>query len=514
MSEADSSEKSKVHRTGPDLDADLQRELEDALGGMSLEDMLDAETPSRGGRKGSGKQGLDGQDLRKGTVIAVQGEDIFVSLGGPVEGWITASQFEEEDVPAAGDVIEVAVERYDPSEGLLILSRKGAVQAATWENLQEGLLVEGRVTGHNKGGLEIDLKGIRAFMPISQVERFRVEDLAPYVGQVLRCTVTEVKRGEKNVVLSRRDLLEAEAEVAQEKMFETLKEGQVLPGVVRSIMPYGAFVDVGGVDGLLHVRDMSYARVEDPHSIVTEGQKVDVMVLKVDRAEKKISLGLKQVQPDPWQIAESRWAVGSVTAGRVVRVMDFGAFVELDKGIDGLIPVSELTFERRVGHPSEVVNVGDVVKVRVMKMDIPAKRISLSLKRTGDDPWTGASVRWAKDSIVEGMVTRLADFGAFVELTGGVEGLVHISELTDKHVRSVADAVQVGKMVQAKVLGVDEEARRISLSIKQAAVAGLPPTAGVSEPDVAPSAPARQRKTPLKGGLESGGGPMFKLPGQ
>ncbi|MEI7834999.1 MAG: S1 RNA-binding domain-containing protein, partial [Planctomycetota bacterium] len=493
-----------------DLDADLQRELEDALGGMSVEDMLDAETPTRGGRRGAGKQDMDGQDLRKGTVIAVQGEDIFVSLGGPVEGWITVSQFEDEDVPVAGDVIEVAVERYDPSEGMLILSRKGAVQAATWENLQEGLLVEGRVTGHNKGGLEIDLKGIRAFMPISQVERFRVEDLAPYVGQVLRCTVTEVKRGEKNVVLSRRDLLEAEAEVAREKMFETLQEGQILPGVVRSIMPYGAFVDIGGVDGLVHVRDMSHARVEDPHEVVKEGQKVNVMVLKIDREERKISLGLKQILPDPWQEAEGRWTAGTVVVGRVVRVMDFGAFVELDKGVDGLIPVSELTFERRVGHPSEVVTVGDVVKVRVMKVDAAAKRISLSLKRTGDDPWTGASVRWAKDSIVEGVVTRLADFGAFVELTGGVEGLVHISELTDKHVRSVADAVQVGKRVQAKVLNVDEEARRISLSVKQAAVSGLPPLAGEPDAPVSPPAPATKRKTPLKGGLD---GPMFKMPG-
>ncbi|MCY2930538.1 MAG: S1 RNA-binding domain-containing protein [Planctomycetota bacterium] len=514
MSDADNSEKAKVHRSGSELDADLQRELEEALGGMSVEDMLEAETPTRGGgKRAAGKQGMDGQDLRKGTVIAVQGEDIFVSLGGPVEGWITVSQFEDEDVPAVGDVIEVAVERYDPSEGLLILTRKGAVQAATWENLQEGLIVEGRVTGHNKGGLEMDLKGIRAFMPISQVERFGVDDLSPYVGQVLRCTVTEVKRGEKNVVLSRRDLLDAEAEASKEKMFETLKEGQVLPGVVRSIMPYGAFVDIGGVDGLVHVRDMSYARVEDPHSAVTEGQKVNVMILKIDREEKKISLGLKQVMPDPWVGAEGRWAPGTVVAGRVVRLMDFGVFVELDKGVDGLIPVSELTFERRVGHPSEVVNVGDVVKVRVMKVDLPAKRISLSLKRTGDDPWTGASVRWPKDSIIEGVVTRLADFGAFVELTGGVEGLVHISELTDKHVRTVADAVQVGKMVQAKVLSVDEEGRRIGLSIKQAAVAGLPPTVGAAE-EAAPAAAARKRKTPLKGGLEGGGGPMFKLPGQ
>ena len=418
MSSADSGkEEVKKFRPARQLDAGLQRELAEALGDMSIEDILDAEAA------GAAPQAKPlGQGVRRGTVIAVQGDDIFVDMGGPSEGLLPAEQFDDEPPPQVGEAIAVTIEGYDESNGLLVLSRKGAVRAATWETLEEGQVVEGRVTGHNAGGLEMDLKGIRAFMPISQIERFGVEDAAPYVGRRLRCTVIEIDRGDQNVVLSRRELLEVEAAEQREKLFESLAEGQVVSGVVRSIMPYGAFVDIGGADGLLHVRDMSYSRVEDPGSIVTEGQQVKVVVLNVDRDERKIALGLKQAMPDPW---------------------------------------------------------------------------------------AGAEVQWPVNEIVTGRVTKLADFGAFVELAEGVEGLVHVSELAAGYVRSAAAIVQEGQTVRAKVLNVDEEARRISLSIKQALAAVGPlgePAAETPEP------PSTKRSKPLKGGLEPSDGPLFKMP--
>jgi small subunit ribosomal protein S1 len=341
-------------------------------------------------------------------------------------------------------------------------------------------------------------------MPISQIELYRVEDLAPYVNQRLRCTVIEVNEGERKIVLSRRNLLELEAAEKREQTWATLAEGKVMVGRVKTIMPYGAFVDIGGVDGLLHVRDMAHGRVEDPRAVVTEGQQIEVMVLKVDREERRISLGLKQTLADPWKEVEAKWPADTVVSGMVTRLADFGAFLELEEGVEGLIPIGEMTFERRIKHPSEIVKEGDIVKVRVLSVDPARKRISLSLKRIGDDPWMGASARWPAGSIVTGIVKRVTDFGAFVELTAGVEGLVHISELSDEHVRAASDVIQEGQSVQAKVLDVEEDRRRISLSIKQAVAS--PDYTGPARTDERPTAEQtttpKKRKTPLKGGLD------------
>jgi small subunit ribosomal protein S1 len=254
------------------------------------------------------------------------------------------------------------------------------------------------------------------------------------------------------------------------------------------------------VDGLLHVSDLSHRRIEDPREVVSEGQQLEVMVLKVDKDNERISLGLKQVLPDPWADAEAKWPVNEVVTGRVSRLADFGAFVELEEGVEGLIPLSELSFERRVRRPSEVLTEGDTTQVRVLSVEPQRKRISLSLKRVGDDPWMGASVRWPADSSVKGVVTRLADFGAFVEIAPGVEGLIHISELDVGRVRTVSDAVREGELVEAKVLEVDEERRRISLSIK--AVRTDPAYTGEGAEPPPLGEPGKKRKRPLRGGLD------------
>ena len=290
------------------------------------------------------------------------------------------------------------------------------------------------------------------------------------------------------------------AEQARQQKLESLQEGQIVVGTVRSIMPYGAFVDIGGIDGLLHISDMSYARIKDPGELVQEGQSIEVKVLKVDRQEGRISLGLKQVQPDPWHEADRKWPVDAVVTGRVTRLADFGAFVELEEGVEGLIPISELSFFRRIRHPSEVVNVGDMVQVRVMNVDSEQRRIGLSLKRVGEDPWLGASRRWPPESIAEGVVKSITNFGAFVELAPGVEGLIHISELSETPIRAITDVVREGQTVQVKVLAVDEERRRIALSIRQ--LASMPEYTGPASAEPDEQRPKRRRKRPLRGGLD------------
>ena len=365
---------------GGDLDAEIQRELQEALGEESLESLMDADAAGEGAALAGDEQ------VRTGKVVSIQGDDIFVEVGGRSEGVLPAAQFADEDMPSVGDSVEFAIQSYDDDTGMLVLRRKGAAQAADWETLEEGQIIEGRVTGQNKGGLELLINGIRAFMPVSQIEMFRVEDLSDYVNQRMTCQVTEVDRSSRNLIVSRRALLELEAEQAREKLWESLQEDQVLDGTVTTIMPYGAFVDIGGAEGLLHVRDISYGRVENVKDVLKEGQKVTVKVLALDREARKISLGLKQTLPDPWDTVEQRWAAGAVVTGRVTRLADFGAFVELEAGVEGLVPIGEMSFERRLRHPSEAAKEGDMIRVRIMTVDTERRRISLSMKRAGEDP--------------------------------------------------------------------------------------------------------------------------------
>ncbi len=479
------------------LDEEIQQELEAAFGDMSVFDMLDAEEQAQR------KTGV--QNIRKGIIVAIHNDDVFVDIGGKSQGILPAKQFGD-DLPNPGEEVEVVVEHYKPDEGIVLLSLPGAVKEADWDTLEVGQIVEGVVTGHNKGGLELKINGIRAFMPISQIEMFQVDDLHPYMNQKLKCQVVELDKANRNLVVSRRFVLERELAEARQKLIDELYEGKTVEGIVKTIMPYGAFVDIGGLDGLLHIRDMSHRRIDDPNEVVHPGQHLELIVLKFDREEQKLSLGLKQIMPDPWKDAETKYQPGSVITGRISHLEDFGAFVELEEGLEGLIPIGEITYERRIRHPSEILKEGEIVKVKIMQVDISRKRISLSIKQVGDDPWLGASVRWPADTVVRGTVTRITDFGAFVQLSPGVEGLVHISELSDKKVRSAADVVNVGEEVDVKVLSVDEENRRIALSIKQAAGLGDNSQAvgGMSSEQIEAekSQKKKKRKTPLKGGLD------------
>jgi small subunit ribosomal protein S1 len=473
-------------------DAKLDREVDAALSGVSLDALYGFDKPQEQ------QQEQQRKGLRKGRVISVDPakDEVFVDFGGKSQGVAPFSQFETE--PHVGDEIEFNVERYDAREGLLILARKGATATnVTWENLEIGQIVEGTVTGMNKGGLELQVKNMRAFMPAGQVDLYFNKDISVYLGQRLKAEVTQFDPHAKNLIVSRRNVLEREKEEAKQKMMAELAEGQVRRGTIRSIMDYGAFVDLGGMDGLLHVSEMAWRRGIKPSDIVKEGDVVDVKIIKFDRETGKLSLSLKQTMADPWANAAERYAVGSQVTGRVSKVESFGAFIEVEEGIEGLLPVSEMSYTR-IKHPSDVVKAGDTLRLVVISQDPVAKKMSFSLKQAGPDPWKTAAERYATDMVTTGTVTRVVDFGAFVELETGLEGLVHISELADHRVKSAADVVKPGQQVRVRVLEVDPKTRRISLSIKRAEepvaaapVAAQPTTSGKPK-----------KKKELKGGLD------------
>jgi small subunit ribosomal protein S1 len=509
----------KKFRPQANLDDDLQQEIDAALGDSdSLMDMMEEATsqpdtppegeqpagPARDEDKAAeapaaGRLRVGADGVRRGKVVAIQGDDIFVDLGGKSQGLLPASQYEDEPLPAEGDVVEFTVEGYDQSEGLVMLSRKGAVLAASWDNLKRGNVVEGRVTGLNKGGLELSVSGIKAFMPFSMVEMHHVEDLTPYLNRKLLCEVREVKRSENRVILSHRAVLERQAAEQAEQTLQQIEEGSVVDGTVKTIKPYGAFVDIGGIDGLLHIREMAHGHVDKVTDVVKEGQKIKVAVISIDHEENKIGLSLKETMADPWEGIENKYPVDSIVTGRVTRLAEFGAFVELEDGVEGLVPIGEITYERHLKHPSDELKEGDTIRVKVIRVEPKRKRISLSIKQVEGDPWMGAEARWPVNSTVEGNVTRVADFGAFVQIAPGVEGLIHISELSPMHVQSVRDVVKEGEHVEARVISVDEDARRIGLSIKQLTEAGQ---VDVQRNFGGRADKGKKRKRPLKGGLD------------
>jgi small subunit ribosomal protein S1 len=339
---------------------------------------------------------------------------------------------------------------------------------------------------------------MRAFMPSGQVALYFTPDIESLVGQRMTVEVTQFDRAAKNLIVSRRAILEREKEEAKTKLMLELAEGQTRRGTVRSVMDYGAFVDLGGVDGLLHISEMSHRRGRHPSEFVKTGDLVDVKILKLDKETGKLSLSLKSAMPDPWANVESRYPVGTTLTGRVTKIESFGAFVEAEEGLEGLLPISEISWQR-IGKVSDVLKDGDIIKLVVLSMDPAQRRMSFSLKQAGPDPWVQAKETYAVDSNVTGRVTRVVDFGAFVELEPGLEGLVHISELAGHRVRSASDVVKVGDEVQVRILEVDKDARRISLSIRKAAEAAAAPSPAA----VAAATPAKKKKRPeLRGGLD------------
>ncbi len=408
-----------------------------------------------------------------GTVVKITDKHMVVDIGLKSEGLIPLEQVvDHTGAPKfqVGDTIEVVVER-EESEGGYLVSYEKALRHKVWDTLEEAantkIPVKGIVVSRVKGGITVDI-GIKAFLPGSQVEVRPVRNLDAYIGQEIEVRVIKLNKKRGNVVVSRKEILEEEQNAKKDVTLAGLEEGAVFTGVVKNLTDYGAFVDMGGLDGLLHITDMSWGRLTHPRDLVNVGDEIQVKVLKFDKDKQRVSLGFKQLTPDPWLDAVERYPIGAQVRGRVLSVTDYGAFVELEQGIEGLVHVSEMTWSKRMKHPSKMVKPGDEVEVIIIQVNPNDRRISLGMKQLQDNPWEALEDKYPTGAIVEGRVRNLTDFGAFIEIEDGIDGLVHVSNLSwTKRIKHPSEVLKKGEKVKAVVLGVEPENRRLSLGIKQ-----------------------------------------------
>jgi small subunit ribosomal protein S1 len=413
-------------------------------------------------------------EIVKGTVLEIRNDTVLIDIGYKSEGTIPLKEFQGpsgENTLKVGDTVDVYLEQKEDSDGLIVLSREKAEKIKVWDDIrrayEQGEVINGMILGRTKGGLMVDI-GVRAFLPGSQVDLRPVRDLDKLIGKTFPMKVIKLNQRRGNIVLSRRELLEEERRALKDKTLQSLEEGKVIRGKVKNITEYGAFIDLGGLDGLLHITDMSWGRVSHPSELFAVGDEVEVVVLKFDRAAERVSLGYKQRSKDPWEDVDQRFPVGSRVRGKVVSLTDYGAFVELAEGIEGLVHISEMSWTQRVKHPSKVVSVGDPVEVVILDVDKANKRISLGMRQTEPNPWLSVEERYPVGTRVEGTIRNLTDFGAFVELEEGIDGLIHVSDMSwTKRVRHPSEVLKRGDKVEAVVLHVDKSNRRISLGLKQ-----------------------------------------------
>jgi small subunit ribosomal protein S1 len=414
-------------------------------------------------------------EIVRGRVVEVTADAALIDIGYKSEGSVPLKEFptpQGEVAVKVGDLVDVYLESKEDSEGLIVLSREKAEKIKIWEQIsrvyEQGGAVNGTIVGKTKGGLMVDIGGVRAFLPGSQVDLRPARDLDRLMGKTFPMKIIKLNQKRGNIVLSRRELLEEERKALKGQTLATLEEGKVFRGKIKNITEYGAFVDLGGLDGLLHITDMSWGRLNHPTELFQVGDEIEVVVLKFDRTTERISLGYKQRLADPWETADQRFPVGSKVKGKVVSLVDYGAFVELEAGVEGLVHISEMSWTQRVKHPSKVVSIGDIIEVMVLDIDKQAKRISLGMKQVEPNPWNFIEERYPVGTRVEGKVRNLADFGAFAELEDGIDGLIHVSDMSwTKRVRHPSELLKKGDTVEALVLHVDRHNRRISLGLKQ-----------------------------------------------
>ena len=413
-------------------------------------------------------------DVLTGTVLLITRDNVIIDINYKCEGQVPLAEFLDHDGNVAikeGDEVDVFFEGTETENGTVMLSHAKAEKFKVWRELEQAFqnesAVEGVILGKVKGGLQVDI-GVPAFLPGSHVDLRPARNLDRYVGQRGRFQILKFNRARGNVVVSRRSVIERERTSLKEETLKVLEEGVILEGTVKNITDYGAFVDLGGIDGLLHITDMAWGRLQHPSEVLKVGEKVKVVVLKYDQGRERVSLGMKQIMPDPWTKATESYPVGARLHGKVVSVTDYGAFVELEKGVEGLIHVSEMSWSKRAVHPSKVVNVGDAVEVQVLGVDEGNRRISLGLKQTEPNPWEALAEIHPINSTIKGKVKSITDFGVFVEIEPGIDGLVHISDLSwTKKVRHPSEIYKKGDEVEAVVLGIEVEHERVSLGVKQ-----------------------------------------------
>ncbi|MBM4109076.1 MAG: 30S ribosomal protein S1 [Phycisphaerae bacterium] len=445
------------------VDADVDAMLKDVLGGRTGQGSMESFL-------GKQAEALVPGKLITGKVIGFAGNDVLVEVGLKSEGLIAKEEFEGVE-PKVGEEITVLLERLEGDGGLVQLSKRKADRMLNWQRImdttREGDVVEGLVTRKIKGGLLVDI-GVQVFLPASQVDVRRPADIGEYMGRRIRATILKIDTDTRNIVISRRKLIEEERAAAKKRLMETLKEGDLVTGEVKNIADFGAFIDLGGIDGLLHITDMSWSRINHPSELVKIGQRVEVKVLNIDREKEKIALGLKQKEASPWSDLEKKYPINSRVRGTVVNVVPYGAFVRLEDGIEGLVHISEMSWTRRINHPSEVLQPGQEVDVVVLDINKDKKEISLGMKQTEINPWELVGEKYPVGSVIEGKVRNLTNYGAFVEIEPGIDGLLHVSDMSwTKKITHANEVLKKNDSVKCVILEVDRDKQRISLGIKQ-----------------------------------------------
>ena len=429
-----------------------------------------AEYDSVAGEKGSIDNIAPGQ-IVKGTILQINDKDVYVDINFKSEGSVSINEFRTDEIKV-GDEIDVYIERLEDHDGNLVLSKSRADFLKVWDKIyqayEDEAVVKGTLVRRIKGGVVVDLFGVDSFLPGSQIDLRQIPDMDAIIGKEFDFRVIKVNKARRNIVVSRRVILEAERAEQREKVIAEIEKGQIREGVVKNITDFGAFIDLGGVDGLLHITDISWGRVNDSRDILTLHETIKVKVLDYNENKERISLGLKQLTEHPWKDVEEKFPEGSRIRGKIVSITDYGAFMELEKGIEGLIHISEMSWTQHVKHPSKVVSTGDIVEAVVLKIDKDSQKISLGLKQLEPDPWEEIREEFPIGAVVSGKVRNLASFGAFVELKEGIDGLIHISDMSwTKKINYPSELISKGDVVEVIVIDIDEEKRRISLGMKQ-----------------------------------------------
>jgi len=448
-----------------ELGDELDQELELAMAGTETEYSVGSAT-------------LAVNSVLEGKILRVDDEFVLVDVGYKSEGHIPRNEWDEsEPPPQVGDIVKVLLEEFEDGSleeqrGLITLSKRKARRIEDWlrvmESVHENDVVTGFVTRKIKGGLLVDISGVNVFLPASQVDIRRPADIGDYCGRCIQCLVLKIDEARRNIVVSRRALIEQERAERKKQLMETLEVGQIRRGVVKNIADFGAFVDLGGIDGLLHITDMSWARIGHPSEMVQIDQEIEVQVLHIDREREKIALGMKQRTASPWAKVADKYPVGTVCNGTVVNVMSYGAFVKLEDGVEGLVHISEMSWTKRVSHPSELVKPGDEVEVVVLAINKEKQEISLGMKQTQQNPWEKVAADYPPGAVVKGVVRNLTNYGAFIEIDDGIDGLLHVTDMSwTRKVTHPSEMVDKGQEIECKVLSVDQQRRRIALGLKQ-----------------------------------------------
>lgn len=407
----------------------------------------------------------------KGKIVDIRSKDVVIDIGYKSEGLVFLEEFSREKPPQIGDEVEVYLENIEDEDGMVVLSKVKAEKMQGWERIialhKEGDTIKGRAARKVKGGFMVNI-GVEAFLPASLSEMRRSIDANQLLNQELEYKIVKINRFRKNIVVSRKGFIQQRREEERTKLLSRLEKGQIVEGMVKNITDFGAFIDLGGLDGLLHITDITWGRLSHPSEMLAIGDKVEVMVLDVDRQNVRVSLGLKQKTPNPWLDIDIKYPVGSRVKGKVVNLMPYGAFIELEKGIEGLVHISEFSWTKRYNHPNELLAIGDVVETVVLSIDKDNQKIALGIKQLEADPWQKVNDLFSISDIVKGKVRNLTDYGAFVELRDGIDGLIHVSDMSwTKRIAHPRDVLKKGQRIEAIVLGIDKDGRRISLGLKQ-----------------------------------------------